>query len=154
MRKMKGLEPIVAAILLIVVAVIGAILIYLWFSGFVTRGASQAEQLAAGAEKLKIEAASLDSSVNPPQAVLYVRNLGGVNATISTGYLLLPGTLSVHCINQTITTQDGDAEVGANSLESVTIQFEAGCTVTGGQDYVVKIVTERGTEFAVTVTAS
>ncbi len=87
---MKGLEPIVAAILLIVVAVIGSVLIYLWFSGFVTRGASQAEQLAAGAEKLKIEAASLDAGTQ--QLTLYVRNLGGTDVNIDTAYILMPGS--------------------------------------------------------------
>ncbi len=56
--KTRGLEPIVAAVLLIVVAVIGAVLVYLWFAGYVTRATSQAEQISAS-EKLKIEAAGL-----------------------------------------------------------------------------------------------
>ena len=153
MRKMKGLEPIVAAILLIVVAVIGAILIYLWFSGFVTRGASQAEQLAAGTEKLKIEAASLFTNNT---AFLYVRNLGGTDITLSTAYLLAPGSLSVLCLNGTaITTNVGNDDIiDANSLERVKINYASTCNIVSGQDYVVKIVTLRGTEFVVTVTAS
>jgi len=65
--KTKGLEPIVAAVLLIVVAVIGAVLVYLWFAGFVTKATSQAEQ-ASASEKLKIEAATLNSATSPPQS--------------------------------------------------------------------------------------
>jgi FlaG/FlaF family flagellin (archaellin) len=56
MTKMRGLEPVVAAVLLIVVAVIGAVLVYLWFAGYVTKSTSQAEQMTAS-ERLKIEAA-------------------------------------------------------------------------------------------------
>ena len=91
--KTKGLEPIVAAVLLIVVAVIGAVLVYLWFAGYVTKATSQAEQMAAS-EKLKIEAANLTSS----QASLYIRNLGGDNVTIATVYILKPGTINPLCV--------------------------------------------------------
>jgi len=65
--KTKGLEPIVAAVLLIVVAVIGALLIYLWFTGYVTKATSQADQMAAS-EKLKIEAASLNTAEGKPRS--------------------------------------------------------------------------------------
>ena len=75
--KTRGLEPIVAAVLLIVVAVIGAVLVYLWFAGYVTKATSQAEQMAAS-EKLKIEAANLTSTYG----YLFIRNLGGDSANI------------------------------------------------------------------------
>jgi FlaG/FlaF family flagellin (archaellin) len=75
--KTRGLEPIVAAVLLIVVAVIGAVLVYLWFAGYVTKATSQAEQMAAS-EKLKIEAANLTST----DGYLFIRNLGGDSANI------------------------------------------------------------------------
>ena len=38
--KTRGLEPIVAAVLPIVVAVIGAVPVYLWFAGYVTKATS------------------------------------------------------------------------------------------------------------------
>jgi FlaG/FlaF family flagellin (archaellin) len=82
--KTKGLEPIVAAVLLIVVAVIGAVLVYLWFAGYVTKATSQAEQMAAS-EKLKIEAASLTTSGS---ATLYIRNLGGDAVKVVHAYIL------------------------------------------------------------------
>ena len=44
--KIRGLEPIVAAVLLIVVAVIGAMLVYVWFTGYVTKATSQADTTA------------------------------------------------------------------------------------------------------------
>ena len=141
--KTKGLEPIVAAVLLIVVAVIGAVLVYLWFAGYVTKATSQAEQMAAS-EKLKIEAASLSGGT----AKLYVRNLGGDKVTINTAYLLKPGTVNPLCYNSTLVIT---IDPGSLSVVEATL---SGCTITPGYDYVIKIVTLKGTEFAVTVTAS
>ncbi|ACB40787.1 type IV pilin [Pyrobaculum neutrophilum] len=156
MNKVKGLEPIVAAVLLIVVAVIGAVLVYLWFAGYVTKATSQAEQMAAS-EKLKVEAASLSSSA--ASGVLYIRNLGGDNVTLSTIYVLKPGTLSPLCLASGITVyKPGSTTATATTLypgqlQQVQFSIPTGC-VTAGYDYVIKIVTLKGTEFAVTVTAS
>jgi len=152
--KTKGLEPIVAAVLLIVVAVIGAVLVYLWFAGYVTKTTSQAEQMAAS-EKLKIEAAKLTAGST---ATLYIRNLGGDNVNLVTAYLLRPGTISPICINSTLVSKL--QPIAPGQLAPVTITF-ANATSTGGTcnlqagfDYVIKLVTAKGTEFAVTVTAS
>jgi len=144
--KTKGLEPIVAAVLLIVVAVIGAVLVYLWFAGFVTKATSQAEQ-ASASEKLKIEAATLDS--NTPEVILYVRNLGGADVEIVSVYVLLPGSLTPVCYKDVTTGNT----IYANSLGYLDINLGT-CTFTAGREYVVKLVTAKGTEFAVTVTAS
>jgi len=144
--KTKGLEPIVAAVLLIVVAVIGAVLVYLWFAGFVTKATSQAEQ-ASASEKLKIEAATLYSTT--PNVVLYVRNLGGADVSIVSVYVLLPGSLTPVCYKAVSPAET----IYANSLGYLDINLGT-CTFTAGREYVVKLVTAKGTEFAVTVTAS
>ncbi|MEM1568983.1 MAG: type IV pilin [Pyrobaculum sp.] len=153
--KTRGLEPIVAAVLLIVVAVIGAVLIYLWFSGYVTKTTSQAEQMAAS-EKLKIEAASLNST----KAQLYIRNLGGDNVTLATAYILKPGTMSPLCLANSITVYKGTSTTSGaaltlypGALQLVVLTLPSNC-VSAGYDYVIKLVTQKGTEFAVTVTAS
>ena len=145
--KTRGLEPIVAAVLLIVVAVIGAVLIYLWFAGYVTKATSQAESMAAS-EKLKIEAASLSTSA----ATLYIRNIGGDTVRLVHAYVLRPGSISPVCsepIASPVTIDPGD-------MVTTTVALTTGCTTTinAGYDYVIKVVTQKGTEFAVTVTAS
>lgn len=145
--KTRGLEPIVAAVLLIVVAVIGAVLVYLWFAGYVTKATSQAEQMAAS-EKLKIEAASLQAATNP-LATLYIRNLGGADVEIVAAYLFQVGTTAPLCAPQTGTI----AQIQAGQLDTVTVTFN-GCVTYEGRDYVIKLVTAKGTEIATTVTAS
>jgi len=156
--KTRGLEPIVAAVLLIVVAVIGAVLVYLWFAGYVTKATSQAEQMTAS-ERLKIEAANITLSKN--QAYLYIRNLGGDKVTLATAYIFRPGTINPLCIiNQgSITAYTPDLATklnpailfpGALQLVNFTV---TNCGLQSGYDYVIKLVTPMGTEFAVTVTA-
>jgi len=144
--KTRGLEPIVAAVLLIVVAVIGAVLIYLWFAGYVTKATSQAESMAVS-EKLKIEAASLDA--DDGEAKLYIRNLGGDTVKLVHAYVLRPGSISPVC-SQSI---DPAETIDPGEMSTITVAL-TGCTLDAGYDYVIKIVTQKGTEFAVTVTAS
>jgi FlaG/FlaF family flagellin (archaellin) len=158
MRKVKGIEPIVAAVLLIVLAVVGAVLLYLWFAGYVTKATSQAEQISA-TERLSIEAANLSSTTDV--SYLYVRNLGGSNVTLATAYLLKPGTVSPLCTTSAITVYGGlSTTSGTVSTlypgqdQLVQISFGTSCTITSGYSYVIKIVTQQGTQFAVTVTAS
>jgi len=146
--KTKGLEPIVAAVLLIVVAVVGAVLIYLWFSGFVTRGTTQAEQVTAG-ERLKIESANLTAT---GISVIYVRNMTGAQVTFNTAYLLRPGTSSPICPPATgasIVMSPG----GAPGLIKVRVTF-TGCPITAGAEYAIKLVTARNTEVVTTVVAT
>ncbi len=126
------------------VAVIGAVLIYLWFAGYVTKATSQAESMAAS-EKLKIEAASLSTSA----ATLYIRNLGGDAVTVVHGYVFRPGSISALCDFPITPTT-----IAPGGLVSITPGLPATCGITAGYDYVIKIVTQKGTEFAVTVTAS
>ena len=145
--KTRGLEPIIAAVLLIVVAVIGAVLVYLWFAGYVTRAVSQAEQISAS-EKLKIEAAALSTE---PLVILHVRNLGGDAARVVHIYILRPGSITPIC------SVDIDPALVINPGSVLDIDMdlsEWGCSIDPGFDYVVKIVTQKGTEFGVTVTAS
>jgi hypothetical protein len=147
--KTRGLEPIVAAVLLILVAVVGAVLIYLWFAGYVTRATSQAETIAVS-EKLKIEAARLVAGTRTVE--LYIRNIGGDTARVVHVYVLRPGSISPVCsdsLTTPLTINPGDVEVLTHNLPG-----GGTCVINAGYDYVVKIVTQRGTEFAVTVTAS
>jgi type II secretory pathway pseudopilin PulG len=143
-------------VLLIVVAVLGAVLIYFWFGGYVTRATSQAEQMAAS-EKLKIEAANLTSTYG----YLFIRNQGSDNVTLATIYIVKPGHVNPLCTNSTaITTHRGTSTTtgavrtlfpGRLHLVRFTI---SGCGIIAGNDYVIKVVTKKATEFAITVTAS
>jgi archaeal flagellin N-terminal-like domain len=146
--KTRGLEPIVAAVLLIMVAVIGAVLVYLWFAGYVTKATSQAESMAAS-EKLKIEAASLTAAGDGSgTATLYIRNLGGDAMKVVQAYVFKPGSTNVLCTISIV------ADPYSWAVVNITPALPAGCGITAGYDYVMKIFTQKGTKIAVTVTTS
>jgi FlaG/FlaF family flagellin (archaellin) len=154
--KIRGIEPIVAAVMLIVVAAIGALLVYLWFAGYVTKTTSQAER-TTNSEKLKIEAANLTSS----RGALFIRNLGGDNVTLSIIYILKPDSVNPLCTNDAIqifrgtSTATGTVQtLYPGRVQLVRFTIPAGCEISSGYDYVIKIVTQKGTEYAVVVTAS
>jgi len=141
--KTKGLEPIVAAVLLIVVAVIGAVLVYLWFSGYVTRATSQAEQLSA-AEQLKIEAIEIPSAGT---VRIYVRNVGTIPIDVASAYVLNAITLTTECggvLSTAVNIPAGDADYADAT----------GCSLNAGERYIAKVVTKRGTEAAAVFIAS
>jgi FlaG/FlaF family flagellin (archaellin) len=149
--KIRGLEPIVAAVLLIVVAVIGAMLVYVWFTGYVTKATSQADSTATS-EKLKIEAASLTVYTNGSGTLkLYTRNIGGDTVRLKGLYVYRPGSLNALCsigIPGSPTIGPGDY------YETDPITLPTSCNLYAGNDYVIKVVTQKGTEFAITVTGS
>jgi hypothetical protein len=152
--KTKGLEQIVAAVLLIAVAAIGAALVHQWFAGYAAKATSQA---VPATERLSIEAANLSSTGT---AYLYVRNLGGYNVALATAYLLQPGAVSPLCATSAIAVYGGlDTTTGAAStlypgqVQLVRISF-GGCGIASGSPYVIKIATRQGTQLAVAVTAS
>jgi len=81
--KRMGVSPVIATLLLILIAVAAAVLVYLWVSGYVgtaTRAQPEME------EKIKIEAVSTRGS-GATAITCYVRNVGGVDAVIVNAYL-------------------------------------------------------------------
>jgi flagellin-like protein len=157
----RGVSPVIATLLLIVIAVAASVLVYMWVVGYATQMRPAApettERLMIEAGKLFREAAASDN-VN---ATLYVRNVGGSPVYIATAYLLTPAYDAIDVALATV--PGGDSEiyvnhVGANitSLDpgkayNVTIRFTGAWPATGvaaGRTYVVRIVTSLGSEFA------
>jgi hypothetical protein len=148
--KTRGLEPIVGAVLLIVEAVIGVMLVYLWFTGYVTKAISQADKMTAP-ERLKIEAASLiTNAYGGGNLTLYMRNIGGDTVKLMGLYVFRSGSTSALCS----IAVPGSPTIGPGRYYSTTISLPSACNLNPGYDYVIKIVTQKGTEFAITVTAS
>jgi len=89
--KTRGLEPIVAAVLLIVVAVMGAVLVYLWFPGDVTKATSQAEQMAVSEKPGSIYAAAEVTGGSCSFTPSSGKRFGSPDGTPATGFNELNG---------------------------------------------------------------
>ena len=141
----RGISPVIAVLLLIVIAVAAAILTYVWLTGYLTSqfGSVQTTQLG---EQLKIEAAKLDTGGSYEA---YVRNVGDTDVTIDTVYLLASdgSPLAV----------DDDPSVESSPITPGSVTKVSGsfsdADITAGKTYFLKIVTSTGTEVSVEVKA-
>jgi len=143
--KRKGVSPVIATLLLIVIAVAAAVLTYVWITGYIgrTTSATEASQLQ---ERIKINAVTVTSS----GVAISVANIGNVNVTLAGAYILFQnGTVVSRCQNNTLATNLKPLKPG-DITDSV--QMPSGCTLTKGLTYVAKVVTAKGTEATYTFT--
>jgi len=153
----RGLELVVGALLLVVVVVVGIVLVWLWFSGFLGKAASSAE---LAPDVLKIEGGNVTNVGGGVRVFLWIRNLGGS--------AVFPRTVYVYKSGDVVCFADGlPWVVGPGRLEYLDVWMPVGppshvggvvggCreAVVPGAVYVVKLVTARGAEASVVVTAN
>jgi len=148
---------LVVGVFLVVVVVIGVVLVWLWFSGFLGKAASSPE---LAPDLLKIEGGYVTNLGGGVRVFLWIRNLGGG--------AVLPRTVYVYN-GDVVCFADGlPWVVGPGRLEYLDVWMPvgppsdvgggvvAGCreAVVPGAVYVVKLVTARGAEVSVVFTAS
>ncbi|UNQ73638.1 archaellin/type IV pilin N-terminal domain-containing protein [Infirmifilum sp. NZ] len=140
----QAVSPVIATLLLIVIAVAAAVLAYIWIIGYqgtLTQQAS-AQQLQ---ERIKIEAVNYSNG----NLDVYVRNIGDVAVDISAVYLIDASSGTV-IANQSVTdvtlTPGGvnRVQILASNMPSAGLQ--------SGKTYTVKVVTTKGTEATYTWT--
>jgi len=141
----RGIEPIVAAILLIVITVVAAVLLYMWFSGYLTATTGKVSSMTSP-EEFQVVAANLSKS-NGLSA--YVQNTGSTTITITGVYILNATTDSLICGNTSLAAPP----ISPGQTTQITATF-SGCTITSGRSYLVKFVTAEGTQYTVSVVAS
>ena len=122
--KVKAISPLVAALLLIMVGIAGAVLVYLWLTGF----AGKSTIIPATVEtQLKIEAAKLDSKED--KVILYVRNVGATTLECDriynvTVYVYDSFTGQIVGVNPHAKIDCGDTILEPGELAKVTANLE------------------------------
>ena len=139
--KRRGVSPVIATLLLIVIAVAAAVLTYVWVTGYIGRTTSTAEtgQLQ---ERIKINAVSVSDS----DVAASVANIGDLDVSITAAYVLTSNG----------TTVCGGALTSAVPLSKGTttdVTVSSSCSITSGKVYIAKVVTSKGTEATYTFTA-
>ena len=135
-----GVSPVIAVLLLVVIAVIAGTLLYVWLTGYM--GTLQTgvgtEQLK---EKIKIEGVGYSGGA----LTVYVRNIGDTKVSLKAVYL--------YDASGTVVAADTDEDVALDPGDVGTIP-ETGLsyTLSSGKTYTVKVVTQRGTEATYTFT--
>ncbi len=130
----RAISPVIATLLLILIALAAAVLIYVWVTGYVTgltkAGTPELE------EKIKIEAVSASTDT----VTLYIRNVGGTSVVIDAIYIIRVEDNSI------ITVASSTTSLNPGDLTSITIS--GGFNLESGKTYIVKVVTKSGVETA------
>ncbi len=128
-KSRKAISPIVATVLLVLIAAVSGALIWYWMSGFASTNPVQQRQLY---EQIKIDTVNYAGN----NVTVYVRNTGSVPAVVSAVYVINMTSGTVVCSGTSSLTLD----VGASGQINAT-----GCNLKAGI-YNIKAVTQSGVE--------
>ncbi|MEM4443789.1 MAG: archaellin/type IV pilin N-terminal domain-containing protein [Thermofilum sp.] len=132
----KGISPVIATLLLIVIAVVAAVLTYIWVTGYMGT-LSPREVPGQLRERIKIDAVSIGTS----DVTIYFSNIGESTVNIAGAYVLYENfTVVPNCAN---TTNLLPSNVAPGATDQVQIQ---GCTLQADRTYIAKVTTREGVE--------
>ena len=159
----RGIEAIVGAVLLIVITVVAAVLLYLWFTGYLTGTASKVPQINT-VQQFIVTGASISSGGS---VTAYVENTGNVPVNIVQANVLNPQNGQVLCSAAVGGTGNGypsPASLTATTVSSSgsnidIVSFTCSSTSTGtsissGQSYTIQLISNNGVSAEYTTTAS
>ena len=132
-RNKKGVSPIIATLLLIVIAVAAAVVTYAFVTGFIGTATSQSNQQG----QMSIDTGTVNATTG--LITVYVRDAGTKSEVLTTAY--------VDNVAKVATWGFGNATLAPNQVMSVTI---AGA-YNDAQAHTVKIVAQDGTPVAYSV---
>ena len=145
----KGIQTILAALLMVVIVVVASVMVYAWSTGLLS---SLLVKPSVGSEVLNLEQFSFN---NATTVTLYVRNTGSVSVTL-VAYYVKDSTGDQY----SRTTWTGPT-IGPGALSTTPIYIGANCptcsqagspfTFTSGA-YNVQVTTQKGTQFPWPVT--
>ena len=141
----RGVSPVIATILLILIAIAAGVIIYTYTIGFLgTAGpASGQGELAIDAGFVQADGAAVDD------VTVYLRNVGGVTINITDVFVTELSSGEIYALRGS----DGDytctascvlAPGDTNSVELVAGALSAG-DILQGRDYTIKAVADDGT---------
>ncbi len=126
----KGVSPVIATLLLIVIAVAAAVVTYSWVMGFIGTTTTAPAQTQA---RIVVDAVEYDSS--GPSITVYVRNVGNIKVTVDAVYVYW----SYGTVQEAVTGLSTD--INAGDVASVTANLSN--ALPSGTFY-VKVTTEEG----------
>jgi len=128
-KSKRGISPVIAVLLLIVIAVAASVITYSWITWFLTVQQQQA------ASMIRIEEVDLSGLNSDPSIIkIYVRNIGTVKVTVDAVY-----------VNKTRWTSDPVTINPGELGEVMAIKPTLVPTPVSGHAIVIKVTTKAGT---------
>jgi flagellin-like protein len=134
----KGVSPIIATVILVLIAVAAGVMLWLWVSGFASTTPAQQQALN---ERIRIDAVQVSTTDNTTTVTIYVRNIGNSDVKIGAAYIL--DTTGI--IKATNTSTDKLPTIQPNEVKTVLVSVKSNALSTG-YAYVAKVVTINGVE--------
>ncbi|MCS7127654.1 MAG: archaellin/type IV pilin N-terminal domain-containing protein [Desulfurococcaceae archaeon] len=134
----RGIEPVIAAVILIAIAVVVAIAVIGWIMGLWGAVTTPREQLS-------VTGVSLTTTSGAVQLKLIVVNSGGALANIT--------SVSINGPN-CATTNTTYIEIGPGESREVTVIFTTNCILVTGSMYSVTVYTKAGGAYPTVVRAT
>lgn len=132
----KGVSPIIATIILVLIAIAAGVMLWLWVSGFIT--STPAQQPALN-ERIKIDAVNISSSKS--KLSIYVRNMGSTNVNITAAYILTTSNTAI--AYQTYS----NVIISPGQVTKIDMDITSdSANIKSGYAYVAKVVTANGVE--------
>ena len=157
----RGVEPIVAAVLLILAAVIAAVALYIWLSGYVTQSTSSIPQSAIS-EEIRALSVSCNSTAKHAKINITIQNIGMTKVNLTKASIFDYDTGDLVCSNSTIKEVYYDSNKRKWKFRDVkeiapgdVVKIAFNCTgLISGKVYIVRVFTEKGTEASAVCRAS
>ena len=128
----KAVSPVIATLLLIVIAVAAAVLTYIWVTGYMGTIAPR-ETPTQLKERIKIDAVNVSGS----SVSIYVSNIGEIDTKIVSAYVLYTNYTAVCGGSVTVSVPAGSA---------VEVDVPDACTLASGTTYIAKVSAKGGAE--------
>ncbi len=156
----KGINTILASLLMVVIVVVAAVMVYAWSTGLL---GTLLVHPTTGQENLALEACSPCTFASNSNVTMNIRELGTVNVTL-TSYFVKDSSGNQYSRTSWNTAGPNQPLVIApNQVKGILVLINTSCgssctltgnafTFTSGYSYTITMVTSRNTQFSFSVT--
>ncbi len=149
-KSRKGISPIIATVLLILIAIATGVIIYAFATGWVGSRITS----SGPSSMISIEATSIKetSSTNTYNITLYIRNIGSTKANISGVYLIDPSSGNILGANTTSSKfVPSYPALNPGEVSEVSCNITTTTSLNDGYSYQIKVTTTDGSFATTTV---
>jgi len=154
----KGINTILASLLMVVIVVVASVMVYAWSTGLL---GTLLVHPTTGQENLSLEACSPCSFTSGTNVTMSIRELGTVNVTL-TSYFVKDSSGNQYS-RISWGAPNAPPVIAPNQVKGIIVLINAGCgssctltgnafTFTSGYSYTITMVTSRNTQFSFWVT--
>src|SRR6266487_6170159 len=153
----KGIDTILAALLMVVIVVVASVMVYAWSTGLL---GTLLVHPTTGQENLALEACSPCTFFNSQNVTMNIRELGTVNVTL-TSYFVKDSSGNQYS-RISWAAPNAPPVIAPNQVRGIIVLINTSCgssctltgnafTFTSGYSYTITMVTSRNTQFSFSV---